>query len=564
MIVLRRVSLGLFLLLTSTFLLFSGLIPHAAAQQGPLFQKTWGGSGIDFGRGVAIDSSGNVYTTGYTFSFGPGHPGRSALTLLKYNQTGTLIWQKIWSGSGNGTDSGSGVAVDSSGSIYVTGATTSFGAGLDDVLLLKFDSSGSLLWQKTWGGSGNDLGQGVALDSSGNAYVSGFSTSFGTNIALAVLLKFSPSGNLLWQRTWGSMGEYGRGVAVDSSGNIYQTGYTNSTGGGGFNLFLLKYNSTGSLIWQKTWGGTSLDFGYGVAADSSGNAYLTGQTSSYRTGIVNVVILKFGSAGGLVWQRTWGGSSFDAGYGVALDASNGVYVTGETNSYGAGADNILLLKLDTSGNLVWHRTWGGSNSDVGNSVAVDTVGDAILAGYVGAAPPYTLGTAGNSTLGMPIFSPGTPSFTPVKPTFTLHIPSGTVQTPAGSQYYAGGFDQFLLKYGTLPTVTFQTNPTTGGSISFNGTTYTNSQNGNYTYETVTISAQPPAGYMFNSWSSTGGISVASPGTSPTTATISGPGSLTANFTNISSSPLYPEGTLLAGLIIAVTVTLTKRRREFTR
>src|SRR5712692_3846519 len=210
---------SLLILLSSLLLVTPISFRPVAASTAPTIQytKTWGGSGTDIGNGVAVDSSGNIYVTGRTSSFGAGSPSQIALILLKYNSSGILQWQKIWSGSGNGSDNGWGVAVDSSGNIYVTGDTSSFGAGGLDVLLLKFNSTGGLLWQKTWGGKYTDVGLRVAVDptNNSNVYVTGQTANFGAGSMDVLLLKFSSSGMLLWQKTWGgSYTDYGAGVVV--------------------------------------------------------------------------------------------------------------------------------------------------------------------------------------------------------------------------------------------------------------------------------------------------------------------------------------------------------------
>ncbi len=325
-------------------------------------------------------------------------------------------------------------------------------------------------------------------------------------------------------------------------------------------LFAVPASAQPALLIQKTWGGISSDAGFGVAVDASGNIYVTGRTYSFGVGLADVLLSKFDSSGSLLWQRTWGGRDTDVGLGVALDASGNIYVTGYTTSFGAGGFDVLLLKFDSTGALLFQRTWGGSSTDYGNGVAVDASGNALVAGQVAEAPPYTLGSSGNNTLGTPTFTQAVPGATLGTPTFTLGTPTGTLQAPFGSESYAGDYDQFLVGYGLLPTVGFQTSPAVG-SITFNGTDYTNGQSGNFTYGTVSISAHHPAGYAFSSWSTTGGVTVASPSTNATSATITGPGTLTADFTTIPPTPLYPTTVLLAALITTVTVASERRRQR---
>jgi beta-propeller repeat-containing protein/List-Bact-rpt repeat protein/prealbumin domain-containing protein len=565
--------ISIFLLLISILLLVPLLsIQHASATTPPTIQytKTWGGSADDYGQGVAVDASGNIYVTGYTLSFGPGNPSQAAVLLLKYNSSGILQWQRIWSGTGNGSDVGVGVAVDSSSLggpyIYVSGYTGSFGAGLDDVLLLKFDSSGSLLWQKTWGGSGGDQSNGVAVDSSGNVYVTGDTSSFGT-AGDVFLLKFDSSGSLTWQKTWGGSNfDYGVGVAVDSSSlggpYIYVSGATNSFGAGGVHMFLLKFDSSGSLKWQKIWGGSNSDYGSGVAVDSSGNIYVTGTTYSFGAGGADVLLLKFDPTSALLWQETWGGGSFDGGAGVAVDSSGNVYVTGSTFSFGPGSPShsaIFVLKLSSAGSLLNQEIWGGSSGGVGHDVAVNSAGDAFITGFAPEAPPYSSTISGNSTLGIPNFALQNPSFTLGTPTFSAGTPSGTVATPFGSQTYAGGQDVFLTLYApTTYRLTLQTSTGTG-SISVNSTTYANGQSVNLTAGSYTLKATPPAGFTFTSWSSSGGLTLTSTTSNPTTASITGISTLNATFTPIPKAPLPTSLITLTGLLLSIPIILARRR-----
>ncbi len=524
----------------------------ASASSQIFWARTWGGSGNDYASAVAMDSAGNIYTTGSTLSFGPGSSTyHTAVTLLKYAPAGNLTWQRIWSGSGNGSDVGSGVAVDSLGNIYVTGTTSSFGVG-ENVLILKFGSSGSLLWERIWGDSGNDYGNGIAVDSSGNILVTGNAFSF-TDGARIFLLKFSSAGNLLWQRM--TYSGYGTGVVSDSSGNVYVTGA--SSGYYGYHVLLLKYNSTGSLTWGGIWGGSNLEVGTGIALDASGNIYVTGYTASFGPGS-RVFLLNFDSTSALKWQVTCCNSSttnFVAS--VAVDASGESYVTGSTASFGAGIIGVPLLKFDSSGGILWQRTYGGSRDDYGAGIALDPSGNPVVTGAVNESQPYTLR--------FPDFTVGTPNFTRNNFSttnlqgFIAQTPQGTVTTPPGSQAYSGRFDEFLFKSNASPGITLQTNPATGGSLSYNGTTYTDGQVADYANGTVSISAHPSAGYKFIGWSATGGITVTTPNNNSTSATITSPGTLTANFKLISSTSIAPV-VILASIFSTKVVLLLRKRR----
>jgi hypothetical protein len=416
--------------------------------------RTWGGLDYDSGNSVVIDGSGNAYVTGYfqgpvDFDSGAGQDthfsnGLDDVFLSKIDPDGNLVWARTWGGSGG--DCGSAVAIDGSGNVFVEGLfcnTVDFdpGAGLDshtsnggsDYFLSKFDPNGNFVWARTWGGLDDDPGCGVAVDGSGNAYVAGWfcntvdfdpgqdvdnHTSNGNTDAF--LSKFDPNGNFLWARTWGgSSGDGGNSLAIGDSGNVYVTGafkftvdfdpgvgVDNQEADGFGNAFLSKFDENGNFLWVRTWGGLSLDGGNSVAIDGSGNVYIAGsfwETADFdpgagvenhiSNGSYEVFLSKIDSNGNFNWARTWGGSNVDMGNSVAIDPFGNAYITGCFSFIvdfdpGAGVDNrtsngledVFLSKLDPNGNFVWVRTWGGSESDSGSSVAIDESGNSYIAG----------------------------------------------------------------------------------------------------------------------------------------------------------------------------------------
>ena len=212
---------------------------------------------------------------------------------------------------------------------------------------MKYDPSGNQLWNETWGGADADSGRGVAVDGSGNAYIAGRTGSFGAGFGDAFLVKYDPSGNLLWNETWGGAAyDYGNGVAVDGSGNAYVAGFTDSFGAGGYDAFLVKYDPSGNLLWNETWGGAAYDYGNGVAVDGSGNAYVAGYTDSFGASFDDAFLVKYDPSGNLLWNETWGGAAYDYGNGVAVDGSGNAYVAGYTDSFGASFDDAFLVKYD--------------------------------------------------------------------------------------------------------------------------------------------------------------------------------------------------------------------------
>ncbi len=291
-----------------------------------------------------------------------------------------LLRQETWGGSGE--DVGKGITVDSSNNIYIAGYTNSEGFGLRggaDLLLLAFNSSGNLKFATTWGDRDSEQGSAVAVDDLGNILVAGSNNLSRTPDS--ILLKFDRNGYLIWRFAWGGNGsDVATGIALDNSGNIYLTGYTNSSGAGGNDVFILKLDTNGSMIWQRTWGGWKSDVGSGITVDFSGDIYVTGTTESSGAGESDILILKLNSTGSLLWEEEWGGIYADSGQAIALSNTNDVFVTGYTLGDEPGF-KLLLLKLDASGNILYAKKWGGNNNDYGLGVASDSLGNMYVTGF---------------------------------------------------------------------------------------------------------------------------------------------------------------------------------------
>jgi len=342
------------------------------------FNTTFGGADDDWGEDIAVDSDNNIYIAGYMNISGKGVYDA---VLLKYSPNGNLLWNTSWGGADD--DGGFAIAIDSNNNIFITGITNSYGAGDDDVFLLKYNSNGSLLWNTTWGGADNDWGYGIAVDSNNNIFITGSTYSYGAGYDDVFLLKYNSNGSLLWNTTWGGAvdNDWGYGIAVDSNNNIFITGYTYSYGAGGIDVFLLKYNSNGSLLWNTTWGGAGNDEGVGIAVDSNNNILITGIIDSYGAGYWDVFLLKYNSNGSLLWNTTWGGAGDDEGLGIAVDSNNNIFITGYTDSYGTGYRDVFLLMYNSNGSLLWDTTWGGADNDWGYGIAVDSNNNIFITGY---------------------------------------------------------------------------------------------------------------------------------------------------------------------------------------
>jgi len=357
----------------------------------------WLTPGGMYGSAAAIDNEGSLLVIGSSVPFSNGQSQAfffKFVSSLPDSPLGQRACMKTF-GNGEPLDTfGYGITTDSSDSIYITGTTQTFSGENYNVFLQKYTSSCNLLYTLQWGGAGNDIPHGITTDSVGNVYIVGSTDSFGNGITQIFLLKYDVEGDLQFSQTWGTQNSYGNGVAVDNFGNIYVVGTTSSLGTGS-QIVLLKYDSSGNILTQKTVGGTQNSYGTGVAVDGGGNVYVTGYSYSLgpTPGISTVVLLKYDPLGNLLFQTTWGGKQDDAATSIAVDIDGNVYLTGYTKSYSVTQDvpSAFLLKFDEAGNLLFQRVWGGNRGEFGYGVAVDTSENAYVTGYTFSFGPNSQG-----------------------------------------------------------------------------------------------------------------------------------------------------------------------------
>lgn len=352
-----------------------------------LWNTTWGGTGMDDALGLALDSSDNIYVVGKTNSTSfsslmlsqPPPPTISDMFLLKYDSSGHQEWYRTWGGVED--DWGRSLVTDSSDNIFIVGSTQSFGAGSTDVALIKYNSLGEKQWNTTWGTSSSDSGSAIALDSSGNIFIAGGHSGD------MILAKFNSLGVYQWNRTWGGPNsDSGWAMAIDSSNNIYVTGLTlivfNPPSDINFDLFLTKYNSQGILQWDTTWGGSGFEDAHSIELDSSGNIFVSGETSSFGAGGYDISLVKFNGSGDLQWNTTWGGSGSEGGWDLlALDSLDNIYLGGGTDSFGPGLNAGAVVKFNNSGHLQWNTTWGGAGENGFSGIVIDSSDNIYVAGF---------------------------------------------------------------------------------------------------------------------------------------------------------------------------------------
>lgn len=376
-IALKKNSFVIFSLFISLIINYQNCF--AAQPPDTLWTKTFGGTNIDIGHCVEQTSDGGYIITGYTRSYG-AMSGRNVL-LIKTDNNGVAEWINGY--GGNDDDEGYSVKQTTDGGYIVAGHTKSFGAGLKDVYLIKTDSLGTQQWSKTFGGAQDDEGYSIKLTSDGGYIVGGVTSSSGAGSRDLLMIKTDSDGNLVWQKTHGGMSSDGAWyIQTTSDGGYILAGWTFSYGPGFVgNAWLVKTDSLGNQQWNKFFGGSDVDRGYCVQQTTDGGYVLTGYTASSGAGLDDMLLVKTDSLGNQQWLKTFGGTGRDYGQSVQQTLDGGYIVVGYTLSYGAGGDDLWLVKADLNGNQEWYITYGGSSSDVGYCISKTTDGGYIITGH---------------------------------------------------------------------------------------------------------------------------------------------------------------------------------------
>jgi hypothetical protein len=290
-----------------------------------------------------------------------------------------VVFEKTFGGGGN--DYGRSVQETSDGGFIIAGGTSSSGAGSWDVYLIRTDGDGNEMWHRTFGGSNNDYGRSVQETSDGGFIIVGSTSSFGAGNGDVYLIKTDGDGNEIWHRTFGGSNyDYGYSVQETSDGGFIIAGGTSSSGVGKRYIYLIRTDGDGNEIWHRTFGGSNYGYGYPVQETSDGGFIIVGRTSSFGAGSDDVYLIRTDGDGNEIWHRTFGGSNYDYGYSVQETSDGGFIIAGGTSSSGAGSWDVYLIRTDGDGNEMWHRTFGGSNNDYGYSVQETSDGGFIIIG----------------------------------------------------------------------------------------------------------------------------------------------------------------------------------------
>ena len=428
-----------------SILLLASSFPLVAASR-LAFERTWGGPNIDRAQGIAIAPDGSLYVGGLTGSFGTGAAdGDWDVFLLKYDAAGTLLWQRTWgrdqlSGSRQALDDDYAldIALGPDGSIHLGGVYSGGGGPL----VLKLDGDGNVIWAITWQHpTAFGHAQSITVAGDGSVYIAGGINDAGAGHSDMLIMKFASDGSLLWQQTYGGpINEIARDVAVAPDGGVYVAGEGNSFFAN--DAVLLRYAPDGTLVWQRDWHeGTIQDLtdGEAVAVGPDGSVYLAGFAGITGVG-QHIFLVKFTSDGSVVWESTSGGAA-ESGLAVAIAPNGNIYVTGSTLVVDTG--DALVTEFLPDGKIRNSVTWGGPGDDYGDAIAIGSDGAVYVAG-VAQSPPYAFGKGAKKTRkpdSVLVAQEGTVT----NPGGTTAVATGTLLIPNGSETYAGDDDAVLLK-----------------------------------------------------------------------------------------------------------------------
>jgi hypothetical protein len=376
-------------------LLIVGLDAATLAQPVEAWRRTIGtpAANDSFGS-IAFDGNSNIYVYGATNSglAGPNIGNQDAF-IAKYDAAGNQAWIRQFGSTA--FDNSSGISADALGNVYATGSTQGTFArpviGNSDPYIVKYNAAGSQQWVRQFGTTGLDTFYAVSVDGLGNAYVGGWTGSLGGSRD-AIIVKYDSTGNQIWLKQAGSPeDDLALGISAREQTNVYLVGFVAPEFNSGIDsqdYFLTKYDSSGSVVWNRQLGTSLSDQAYSVVPDGLGNIYVSGATSGLlgatQYGASDAFVSKFNTAGDLLWTRQLGTSQRDSAQKVVVDHLGNIFVVGDIVSPPAGTVSEIdpiVTKLDPNGNVIWNYQITGIQLEAISDAAIDNAGAVYLAGY---------------------------------------------------------------------------------------------------------------------------------------------------------------------------------------
>jgi predicted secreted protein len=370
----RIIFISLLLLLISLMCLFV----FAEKEVLPIltWDRTYGGSGDDWAWPLIQTTDGGYAVAGVTTSKGAGG---ADFWVIKLDEQGKKVWDKTYGGSG--ADLALPLIQTTDGGYVVAGRTESKGSGGKDFWIIKLDEQGNEVWDRTYGGGGNDEATSFIQTTDGGYAVAGSTTSKGAGNLDFWVIKLDNQGNRVWDKTYGGSGDDAAWLLIQTTDGGYAVaGGTYSKGAGGADFWVIKLDKQGNEIWDRTYGGSGLDVATSLIQTTDGGYAVAGGTYSKGAGKEDFWVIKLDEQGNEIWDRTYGGSGNDGSWTLIQTTDGGYAVAGWTSSKGAGGADFWVIKLDEQGNEIWDRTYGGSGDDGATSLIQTTDGGYAVAG----------------------------------------------------------------------------------------------------------------------------------------------------------------------------------------
>jgi hypothetical protein len=310
---------------------------------------------------------------------------KKEIILFKTNQFLKLIWEKTLSTSLN--QSAADIHISNSGEIYILGNTIAAGSSEADILILKTDASGNIIWNRNYGGAREEYARKIIGSNDGNFLITGLTQSFGKGSDDAYLLKIDAFGNIIWQETYGGASfDGGMDVLETSDGNILMLCFTDNFGAGDRDFWLLKLNSRGIVIWNKLYGGEQYEEPQALIQTSDGNFVLAGHSASFVDLNHDAYAVKVDQEGNIIWEKTYGSNGIhDGAEAAAANSNGGAYLVVRTNHHHStnnfDSENALIIKIDNNGKVISEKHFGGSMNDRFQHILINKNESVLLSGF---------------------------------------------------------------------------------------------------------------------------------------------------------------------------------------
>jgi predicted secreted protein len=340
------------------------------------WNRTYGGAGDDMAHALVQTSDGGYAMAGGTSSYGAG---ANDVWLVKTDASGNALWNKTYGGASD--DWAEAMLQTSDGGYAAAGPTSSYGAGGSDFWLVKTNATGDILWNKTYGGTADDVAEALVQTSDGGYAMTGPTQSFGAGSYDVWLVKTDDSGNAQWNKTYGGTGfDWSEALVQTDDGGYAMAGATWSGGSGGADVWLVKTDASGNMQWNRTYGGAGDDMAHALVQASDGGYAIASYTASYGAGSIDVWLVKTDASGNAQWSRTHGGTNEDWPQALVQSGDDGYAIAGYTKSFGVGKADSWFVKTDAAGNALWNRTCGGVGDDWAEALVQTSDGEYMIAG----------------------------------------------------------------------------------------------------------------------------------------------------------------------------------------